>query len=78
MHKHEMAICSLPYFLDPSAENPHEAVGVAVVVNGGHGTLRPAHQNEVKITISLNNIYLKKYLDYIDKDEILKGRKRDI
>jgi len=43
----------ISYFLDPAAEDPHEAVGVAVVVNRGHGTLRPAHQNEVKIPISL-------------------------
>jgi hypothetical protein len=40
-----------PDFLGPALQYPHEAVGVGVVVDGGHGPLRPAHQDQVEVSV---------------------------
>ncbi len=41
-----------PDFLGPALQYPHEAVGVGVVVDGGHGPLWPAHQDQVEVSVS--------------------------
>ena len=50
-----------PDLLDLSLDDPHEAVGVAVVVDGGDRTLRPAHQDQVEVAIAFILTQVNKY-----------------
>jgi hypothetical protein len=73
-----------PDFLGPPLQYPHEAVGVGVVVDGGHGPLRPAHQDQVEVSVSCQQMAgqhatkkerEKKILYYLDKLKKHKIRK---
>ncbi len=73
-----------PDFLGPALQDPHEAVGVGVVVDGGHRALRPAHQDQVEVSVSCQQMpgqhatkksRKKKILYFLDKWKKHKIRK---